>query len=101
MGIVRAIWDWLRSDGHGHRRRFQLEGWHLSVAYCLIGLYTFGYNATNYPWCDKDYNVSSSEPDVYSDNPLVTSMKAGAAGVAWPVYWTWELMDDKAEEPKC
>ena len=100
MGIVRAIWDWLGSDRHG-LRRFKLEGWHFFAAYVLIGVYTFGYNASNYPHCDKDYSISSNEPDTSEREPARTAIKAGAAGTAWPLYWTWELMDTTEEGPKC
>jgi len=102
--IIREVWNWLAGnpavgDDRSHRRFYSRRDlWEKRVylwwLYPAIGLYTFGHSATNYP--DYRYQTYEEEKEgipKQEDNGM-TAIKSTMAGVAWPLYWTWEVMDN-------
>lgn len=102
--LIREIWNWLWGsptigDERSHRRYYIRKAlWekraYLWWLYPVIGLYTFGYSASNYPEMDYPgyYEEKYSLPPRVDDTG--TAMKSMVAGLAWPAYWVWEIMDD-------
>jgi hypothetical protein len=101
--LLREIIDWLwgSEDERDHvrqrfrywRQDFKITGKHLFWAYCLVGLYTFGHCATNYPVMDWR-NWGEEDRSVKRKDNFSTAFQASVAGTAWPAYWVWEYMDD-------
>jgi len=103
--LLRDILNWVIGtptigDERSHQRFYSRRDlWekraYLWWLYPVIGLYTFGHCATNYPVMDmRHWSSSSDEAPKEERDSFTTAAKATAAGVAWPMYWTWEVMDD-------
>lgn len=106
MHLLRDLIAWasgapIIGDEASHRRYYTRRAlWekraHLWWLYPIIGLYTFGHCATNYPVMDmRNWGQSPCETAHRKDN-FTTAIQAGTAGLFWPAYWTWEAMDNAA-----
>lgn len=105
--LLRSIWNWLTgtTPGYSHGgthygplRNFRAA--YLWWLYPVIAVYTFGYDATNYPSRDYDYGQNGNVEACRVESDF-TVIKATAAGAFWPLFWTWEVMDDSVEKPQC
>lgn len=97
--LLRDMLNWMVGtptvgDERSHRRFYSRHAlWekraYLWWLYPVIGLYTFGYSATTYP-------IPADPEHYYSENEakVGTAIKATVAGLLWPPYWTWEVMDN-------
>jgi len=102
--IIRDAWNWLMGSGAGDyregrdrvwrwRRNLRIKWSHFWLAYAATALYTFGHSATTYPIYEyHSYDEQQAGlPQVISNER--TAMKSVPAGLLWPLYWTWEVMD--------
>ncbi len=105
MLVIRSIRNWLNQptgDGMFEKRgvwRWRVR-WELLlvfwwVPYPLIGIYTFGYNATEHPTFQyrSSYVRENEPPPPFVVDSVPTAVKSGVGAILWPIYWTWEAMD--------
>jgi hypothetical protein len=102
--IIREIWNWLVGtptvgDERSHQRFYSRRDlWEKRVylwwLYPLVGVYTFGHCASNYPVMDYPSYYEEKHGLPKEVNRIGTSVESAMAGVFWPLYWTWEGMDD-------
>lgn len=117
--LIRSIRNWLnqptgefRKDRRGvwgYRIRWELLLVFWWVPYLLMILFTFGYNASRHPTFE-DYRATQivvtvnsgddaftpprKEEKTYPRDNVATAVKSSIAGLFWPFYWAWELMDE-------
>lgn len=102
--LLRDILNWVVGtptigDERSHQRFYSRRDlWEKRVylwwLYPVIGLYTFGHCATNSPVYHYHYSSDKQAGIPPEINSGITAMQATAAGAFWPMYWTWEVMDN-------
>jgi hypothetical protein len=102
--IIREVWNWLvggpiTGNERSHQRFYNRRAlWekraYLWWLYPVIGLYTFGHCASNYPVVKYQSYLEEESGSLPERNSGITAIQAGVAGAFWPAYWTWEFMDD-------